>query len=150
MKITIKAHTRKTKTGKVVTIRSYERKVGGKLMSRKGAGEELVRTKASAPVGTPKVETPKKFRFNKSEYDAYMDYLADSSNISQEDFRPPKTYSEAKAYEAYARRRNSQNRIRVRSDEDTPKKKSNWASRIEDKVARFVEKYSGQKYRRKL
>lgn len=145
--VTIKAHTRRGKGGKSIQVRSYSRRIG-----KKG------------------VYSPKKEKLNKAgeEYEKKILEKNKALNLTPEDIIKRMEVMEGfKRAEAerkslgMSKERYSRYKSREQKKDKTPPLKTNMSTlsskkslgilkSIEDKIAKFVEKYSGKKYKRQL
>lgn len=160
--ITIKSYTRKGKNGKTYQVKGYTRRVGRKGMTspKQEPGEEFAQKKESfksiieAPKPTAE-EIAKRNRiyderFSKAEEqrkimnmtpEQYSSYIT-GAKLKQERFR---AYLREQAREKAKRKAKKES---VSSREIPTKKRQDFLTRVEDKIANFVEKYSGKKYKR--
>lgn len=132
---TIKAHTRRSKNGTLVKVRGYTRRVGRKgVKSPKKSkdspqpGEELVAKTQEAPK-FPLV------KMTNREADAW-DKRAIELSLAR--------------YHKAREKREQRNRPAQRPTYTPPPRKKDIFERIEDKVAKFVERRTGKKYKRML
>lgn len=132
--IKIKSHTRKTRNGKSVTIQEYSRRIGKKGQKsepkKKGAGKEIEEIKATSYKDKYKA-TYTGPAMTKEEIAAWDASARGSANKSasgwKKELEKRKTASE--------------------KPKESPKKKDAFA-RVEDKIAKFAEKYGNKKYKR--
>ena len=147
--VTIRAHTRRGKGGKTVKVRGYSRRVG-----RKGIHSPK-REKTEKPG-----EELEKVTAEKNQSELAPEKIVERREIMEE-MRRMKAEREAldKQADEYYKRKRSEQR-------STPSNKATHAAtvknplspkgslgileRVEDKIAKFVEKYSGKKYKRQL
>lgn len=139
--IAIKSHTRKGKNGKTVTVRGYTRRVGrkGHISPKKddwwsgSPGEELQAKIVEKEVKRPTYTGPKMTREEARKWD---EAARKDSNMS------------------FSRRDQLSGKGKVSSHSKSVKNPLSEqgslqiAQRIEDKIARFIEKYSGRKYKK--
>ena len=136
-RITIKAYTRRGKGGKRISVKEYTRRVGhkGSKSSKSKPGEEL-ENKMNTMGASATTEKPK---YAKPTAESIMwDKLARANtmeNYNSKEWKHPKSKTKSSPKEAAKK---------------TKVKSSDILSKVEDKVAKFVEKYSGKKYKRQL
>lgn len=148
-RITVSAYTRRGKRGKIVRVRRFHRRVGRKgVHSPKETasvqpGKELEQ-KITARVETPKL-TPEEIAQRKEFMEGFRRVEADRKalGLSKEQYSRLilKREKEGKPMPTPTRQ------VRTTSQ---PKKKMGVLEKAEDSVAKFVEKYSGKKYKRQL
>lgn len=139
--ITIKAHTRKGKGGKSVTVRAYTRRVGKKghispkrdtsnFSVEAAPGDELV---AKAVTAAEKPKKPSRPRMTDEEIARWDRAARASSNTA-----------------AASGRRKGKKSGFIRSIKNPLSEKGSRtiAQRIEDRIEKFVEKYSDRKYKK--
>lgn len=151
--VAIKAHTRRSKSGKQIQVKGYTRRIGRKGVHspkrEKNSGEELVAKVAE-----------KKSPISKEELERRLQWEEDFKRAEAERKllgMSPEKYSRYKLAESEKRERAERIAAKKTSASLTHEKSSlsekgsqNILSRIEDKIAKFVEKYSGKKYKRAL
>jgi hypothetical protein len=145
--VAIKAHTRRSKSGKQIQVKGYTRRIGRKGVHspkrEKNSGEELVAKVAEkkSPISKEELERRLKWEedFKRSE--------AERKSLGMS----PEKYSRYKLAES-ERRERAEHAAKKASEKNPLSKKGsqNILERIEDKIAKFVEKYSGKKYKRAL
>lgn len=144
VEITIKAHTRRSKKGKTIQVRSYSRRVGRKGVHspKRGSekpGEEYER-KVEAKNEEPKL-TPKEIAQQKEVMEGFKRAAAEMKALGM-------------SKEQYSRYKLGRQEKSIRKNVQlVPTKSSKYRGvleRVEDKVAKFVEKYSDKKYKRQL
>ena len=134
--VTIKSHIRITKNGKVIKVQGYSRKVGKRKAvsgkrSKKEPGKELEEKVQQ------KEQTQQKEEQRVSQIGPYYE-------VNQ------KALQEYYDRLRYGRKKpSSPTPQQVSQGQKKPKKKS-FMSRVEDKIANFVDKYSGKKYKHYL
>ena len=143
--VTIKAHTRKSKLGKTVKVNGYTRRVGKKGVRsparKKGSGDEF--SKRAEQKGEPTTEI-------KPDIGPYAAENSKAMSERYERLRKGKT-----AVHSYAAVRGEDYKER-KSSKKPPKTSRSWRDqmsfmeKVEDKVAKFVEKYSKKKYKRQV
>lgn len=141
--VQIKEHQRKSKNGKSVTVKGYTRRVGRKGVhspkkdksTAAGSGEEFQAKKASAAKEKPKYTGPQMTEEEIRKWDA----AARAATMSR--------YQSSKKPKSKASSKSSSHSATVK-DPLSEKGSMQIFNRIEDKVARFVEKYSNKKYKR--
>lgn len=154
--VTIKAHTRRGKGGKVVQVHSYSRRVGRK-------GVHSPKRKKSEQPGE---ELEQKMEMKKPPVMSPSELAAERRRIQEWEDNFRRMEAERKSLgmsrEKYSRYRLGQLKKRkgYESSEDGGRKFTATHSstkgslgvleKVEDKVAKFVEKYSGKKYKRQL
>ena len=139
--VAIKSHTRRGKNGKTVTVRGYTRRVGrkGQISPKKddwwssAPGEELQAKITEKEEKRPAYTGPKMTREEARKWD---ETARKDSNMS------------------FSRRDQLSGKGKVSSHSKSVKNPLSEqgslqiAQRIEDKIARFIEKYSGRKYKK--
>lgn len=143
--VTIKSHSRRSKSGKTIQVRGYTRRVGRKGIkspkrTKEEPGEEFVKkveeTASKRPVLT-KEDIERRKEWEKSF--ARVETERKRLGMSREQ------------YSRYIRSRKdepSQKRATTSSRQSVEKKHKDVFEKMEDKIAKFVEKYSGKKYKR--
>lgn len=148
--VSIKAHTRRGKGGKTIQVHGYSRRVGRKgVRSPKKdrsvlAGKELekkVIEKKELPKVTPE-DIARRREFN--EQFNRVEAERKSLGMTREQYS---RYIVKKLKQDENKKKVTPAPIRTSQPSRTPK---GFLEKIEDKVARFVEKYSGMKYKRQL
>lgn len=140
--VAIKPHTRRSKKGKTVQVRGYTRRVGVKGVhspKRAKQGEEFEKIVNEMNQEQPKVtrEMPKMTREQMLEQKkAYEEYL--------DSIRTGKQYSFSKRKMRESKNKKPQND----NKEKSTRRKENFFERMEDSLAKFVEKYGKKKYKR--
>lgn len=134
--VSIKAHTRRGKEGKVIQVRSYSRRVGRKGVhspkreKSEQPGEELEKRIAEK-------EQPKK-QLTQEELDERREVLEELRNSTEQDSR---------GKQKRENRKTKSSRIK---EPLSVQGSLGILERVEDKIAKFVEKYSKKKYKRQL
>lgn len=149
--VTIKAHTRRGKGGKTVQVRSYNRRVGRKGVhspkreKSEQPGEELEK-RMTEKKGTPKL-TPEEIAQRREVMEGFKRAEAEMNSLGM-------------SREQYSRYKLKQQREGKKTSTPThaktiknplsPQGSLGILERVEDKIAKFVEKYSRKKYKRQL
>ena len=134
--VSIKANTRRGKEGKVIQVRSYSRRVGRKGVhspkreKSEQPGEELEKRIAEK-------EQPKK-QLTQEELDERREVLEELRNSTEQDSRGKQKRED---------RKTKSSRIK---EPLSVLGSLGILERVEDKIAKFVEKYSKKKYKRQL
>ena len=153
--VAIKAHTRRSKSGTQIQVKGYTRRIGRKGVHspkrEKNSGEELVAKVAEkkSPISKEELERRLKWEedFKRSEAERK------SLGMSPEKYSRYKlAESERRERAEHAAKKASASTTSSASEKNPLSKKGsqNILERIEDKIAKFVEKYSGKKYKRAL
>lgn len=147
--VTIKAHTRRGKNGKTVQVRGYSRRVGRKGVhspkreKREQPGEELEQ-RMTEKKETVKHLTPEEIARQKE--------VMESFRRASEEMRAlgmtQQQYSRYKLYQKKGGSSKGSSHAATIKNPVSPKGSLGILGRIEDKIANFVEKYSGRKYKR--
>lgn len=153
--VTIKAHTRRGKGGKTVQVHSYSRRVG-----KKG-----IHSSKREKSGQPGEELEKKMdeRKNSPKMSA-EEIAAERKRIQEWEDNFKRAEAERKALgmsrEQYSRHKLKEQKEGSKKSTPThaksvknplsPQGSLGILERVEDKIAKFVEKYSGKKYKRQL
>lgn len=159
-RISIKAHTRRGKNGKIKRVRGYTRRVGLKGVhslkeKRAKPGDELkakmnkkskVEEIKSEPTMSPEELEAKRKRFKEWQEDAKR---AEAERQSLGMTRHQYAWYKGRQQVQKERRRTSvKSHVNV---SPTPSRKKDVFEKIEDKLAKFVDKYGGgKKYKRQL
>lgn len=148
--VAIKAHTRRGKGGKTIQVRSYSRRVGRKGIhspkreKSEQPGEELERKVAEKK--TPKL-TPEEIAQRKEIMEGFKraDAEMKSLGMTREQYSWYKWHQQngGKEKSAPTHAESVKNPVGLKGSLGILEK-------VEDKIARFVEKYSGKKYKRQL
>lgn len=149
MEVSIKSHKRRSKTGKTVTVKSYNRKIGVKgvksgpretiysAIVQNKSGDEL--KKASSEV--VRSEISKEELANRLKWEeSFLKVEKGRKNMNM-------------SRERYSKFLNNKEKVGKnvsRSIASNVYKPIGVMEKIEDKVANFVEKYSGKKYKRQV
>lgn len=144
VEVAIKAHTRRSKKGKTIQVRSYSRRVGRKGIHspKRGSekpGEEYER-KVEAKNEEPKL-TPKEIAQQKEVMEGFKRAAAEMKSLGMS----KEQYSRYKL-----RKQENGTKKNVQIAPIKSSKHMGVLEKVEDKVAKFVEKYSGKKYKRQL
>lgn len=149
--VTIKAHTRRGKGGKTVQVHSYSRRVGRKGVhspkrdKSEQPGEEFEK-KVAEKKETPKL-TPEEIAKRREVMESFKRAEAEmkSLGMTREQYSryKLKQQNESKKKPAPTHAKSVKNPL-------SPQGSLGILERVEDKIARFVEKYSGKKYKRQL
>lgn len=154
--VTIKTHRRKTKSGKTVTVKDYTRRVGRKgqhspkrekdadFSVSAGAGEELKNKKAEKKTEKPKEEP--RYKHPKMTDEEIRRWDAAARKNSNTSFARAKQLEERKNKPRSTKK--SSSHAQTVKNPLSEKGISQIFNRVEDKVAKFVEKYSGKKYKK--
>lgn len=149
MEVNIKSHKRKSKTGKIVTVKSYDRRIGVKgiksgprettytAIAQGKSGDEL--KKASSKVVRPEL--------SKEELESRRRW--EESFLRVEKGRKRMNMSRER-YSKFLSTKDKIGNTISHSISSNPYKPIGVFEKIEDKVANFVEKYSGKKYKRQV
>lgn len=149
--ITIRTHTRRGKGGKAIQVRSYKRRVGRKGVhspkkeksEQPGEEYESIASEKQAPKFTPE-EIAKRKEVMEGFKQAEKEMKSLGMSWEQ--------YSRYKLRQQKEGTKGSNRSTHAESAKNplTPQGSLGIFERIEDKVAKFVEKYSGKKYKRQL
>ena len=144
--VTIKAHTRRGKGGKTVQVRSYSRRVGKKGVHSpkrekrtEQPGEELERV-SSEKKETPKL-TPEEIAERREVMEGFKRAEAEMKSLGM-------TREQYSRYKFEQQKRGGD--TGVIKNPLSPKGSLGILEGVEDKIAKFVEKYSKRKYKRQL
>lgn len=147
--VTIKSYTRRGKGGKTIQVKGYTRRVGRKGVRspkrERSSGEEIEQIVATKKEAPRKPLTPEEIALRR-EVTAGMQRAAaerKALNMTPEQYS---RYVMARKKE----RRDTPTPPPPRREIVAPPKKRGFFERIEDKVANFVERYNGKKYKRQL
>lgn len=150
--VTIKAHTRKSKKGKTVSVHSYSRRVGHKgtispKRSKEEMGEEYKKRLQEA--SSEKEETKESVE----ESVVMGPYYEANRKFQQkrwEDLRTGK--SAINSYKRYKKSEeaNSPERKKAKNAAYSKKRRNDFMSKIEDKIASFISRHSKSTYKRYL
>ena len=162
--VTIKAHTRKSKKGKTVTVHSYSRRVGHKgtispKRSKEDMGKEYKKRLDEATSEKKSTEKPiDNGIWDEKEEAAYRRYLEEIqtgkstvNNIKRLKITEAREAAERAAKKAAKdaeRAKNSANK--VQNTASSTKRRNDFMSKIEDKIASFISKHSKATYKRYL
>lgn len=156
--VTIKAHTRRGKGGKTIQVHGYSRRVGRKgVHSPKRdtigrSGEELEKKMTEKK---PKKRTPEEI----AQYKEVMEGFRQAEAIMK---ATGMTWEKYSAYRLEQLRKEQLRKKQAKKGTPvpthgtaikkplSPQGSKHIFERIEDKVAKFVEKYSGRKYKRQF
>ena len=149
--VTIKAHTRRGKGGKTIQVHSYSRRVGRKGVNSpkkeksEQPGEEYEK-RASEKKETPKL-TPEEIAQRREVMEGFKRAEAEMKSLGMS----------REQYSRYKLKQQREGKKSVRPTHAksvknplTPQGSLGILERVEDKIAKFVEKYSGKKYKRQL
>lgn len=150
--VTIKAHTRRGKDGKVVQVHSYSRRVGKKGVhspkrkksgKSEKSGEELEKKVIEKKKKAPKL-TPEELAEQREAIKWFKRAEAEMKSLGM----TREQYSRYKLKKT----KESAKKPSVSSEKpvESSRNYSEILERVEDKVAKFVEKYSKKKYKRQL
>ena len=136
--VTIKSHTRITKNGKVIKVQGYSRKVGKRKAvsgkrSKKEPGKEL-EEKVQQKEQTQQTQ-------QKEQQASQIGPYYEENQKSLQEYYDRLRYGRKKP--------SSPTPQQVPQGQKKPKKKP-FMDRVEDKIANFIDKYSGKKYKRYL
>lgn len=149
-KVRIKSYTRRSKKGKPVRVRQYARRAGRKgvhLPKNVSAGDELQKKLIEKKEQTSL--TPEEIALRKEVTEGFKRASANRQILGMS----PEQYSryllhKEKTKPKTPKSQPTQNKQVASSKGVTPKK--GLFEKTEDKLAKFVEKYSGRKYKRQL
>lgn len=149
--VIIRAHTRRGKGGKTIQVRGYSRRVGRKGVhspkrdKSEQPGEELEK-RASEKKETPKL-TPEEIAQRREVIEGFKRAEAEMKSLGMS----------REQYSRYKMKQQREGKKSVRpthvesvKNPLTPQGSLGILERVEDKIAKFVEKYSGKKYKRQL
>lgn len=149
--VTIKAHTRKSKKGKTVSVHSYSRRVGHKgtispKRSKEEMGEEYKKRLQEA-------SSEKEIKEESAEEPVVMGPYYEANRKFQqkrwEDLRTGK--SAINSYKRYKKSEEAKDPQRkVKNAADSKKRRNDFMSKIEDKIASFISRHSKSTYKRYL
>lgn len=149
--VSIKAHTRRGKGGKTVQVRSYNRRVGRKGVhspKRERAeqpGEEFEKV-ASEKKSAPQL-TPEEIAERREVMEGFKRAEAEMKSLGM----TREQYSRYKLKQIKEGKSNTgSSHTGPIKNPLSPKGSLGILERVEDKIAKFVEKYSGKKYKRQL
>lgn len=149
--VTIKAHTRRGKGGKTVQVRSYSRRVGRKGVHSpkrekrtEQPGEELERV-SSEKREAPKL-TPEEIAERREVMEGFRRAEAEMKSLGM----TREQYSRYKFEQQKRGGDTGSSHTGVTKNPLSPKGSLGILERVEDKIAKFVEKYSKRKYKRQL
>lgn len=142
--VTIKAHTRRSKNGKTIQVHSYNRRIGRKGVHSPKKGSEKPGEEYERKIEAKKEEqklTPKEIAQQREVMEGFRRAEAEMKSLGM-------------SKEQYSRYKLRQQENGTKKNVPiTPIKSSKYMGileKVEDKVAKFVEKYSGKKYKRQL
>lgn len=150
--VTIKAHTRKSKKGKTVTVHSYSRRVGHKgtispKRSKEDMGKEYKERLDEATSEKKSTEEPiDNGIWDEKEEAAYRKYLEEMQTGRPKKEKRPKILTEREIVEKAAKI----SREREAAEKASTKRRNDFMSKIEDKIASFISKHSKATYKRYL
>lgn len=149
--VTIKAHTRKSKKGKTVSVHSYSRRVGHKgtispKRSKEEMGEEYKKRLQEA-------SSEKEIKEESAEEPVVMGPYYEANRKFQqkrwEDLRTGK--SAINSYKRYKKSEEAKDPQRkVKNAAYSKKRRNDFMSKIEDKIASFISRHSKSTYKRYL
>lgn len=163
-KITIKSHSRRGKNGKAVRVQSYARRIGKK-------GFHLLKNRLKSFGNKPGDELKQKMKeMEEPQEEIKKEIKNDNPKLTPKELAERKKQiaeferanNERKklgySWEAYSKYKPNQNKdkqekakqSKTTAKSDPVKKKMDFLEKIEDKLAKFVEKHSGRKYKRQL
>lgn len=145
--VTIREHTRRGKNGKTVQVRSYTRRVGKKGMhspKRGNPGEEF-KAKAEEKVQSAQKLSPEEIKRR-------MQWEEDFKRFETERNTLGMTREQYSRYLSKKKRPAKESETEKREKSPAGEKRfDNILEKVEDKIAKFVDKYGGgKKYRRQL
>ena len=149
--VTIKAHTRKSKKGKTVSVHSYSRRVGHKgtispKRSKEEMGEEYKKRLQEA-------SSEKEIKEESAEEPVVMGPYYEANRKFQqkrwEDLRTGK--SAINSYKRYKKSEEANSpKHKTKNAAYSKKRRNDFMSKIEDKIASFISKHSKSTYKRYL
>lgn len=143
--VTIKSHTRRGKNGATIQVRGYTRRVGKKGIHspKKSAkpGEEFEQ-KVQEKV-EPKKLTPEEIAKRKEVMEGFNRAAIERKTLGM----TKEQYSRYKLSQKDKKKTTDSHEYTVK-EPLSPKGSATIFERIENKIAKFVEKYSGKKYKR--
>lgn len=148
--VTIKAHTRRGKNGKTVQVRGYSRRVGRKgIHSPKReksvkSGEEFEQKMAERE--HKRILTPEEIAAQKEVMEGFKRAESEMKSLGM----TREQYSRYKLAQSKKGGNKSDSHAREVKNPLSPKGSLGILERVEDKIAKFVEKYSGKTYKRQL
>lgn len=148
--VTIKAHTRRGKGGKTIQVHSYSRRVGRKGVhspkkeKSEQPGEEYEK-RASEKKETPKL-TPEEIAQRREVMEDFKRAEAEMKSLGMS----REQYSWYKLSQQKEGRKKHTNHEKSVRNPLSPQGSLGILERVEDKIAKFMEKYSGKKYKRQL
>lgn len=149
--VTIKAHTRRGKGGKTIQVRGYNRRVGRKGIhspkrdKSKQPGEEYEK-KVEEKKETPKL-TPEEIAQRREVMEGFKRAEAEMKSLGMS----REQYSRYKLKQQREGKKDSApTHAKTIKNPQSPRGSLGILERVEDKIAKFVEKYSGKKYKRQL
>lgn len=148
--VTIRQHTRRGKGGKTVQVRGYSRRVGRKGVhspkrdKSEQPGEELEKVKEKKE--TPKL-TPEEIEQRREVMEGFKRAEAEmkSLGMSREQYSRYKLKQQRES-----KKTSTSTHAKTIKNPLSPQGSLGILERVEDKIAKFVEKYSGKKYKRQL
>lgn len=149
--VTIRAHTRRGKGGKTIQVRGYSRRVGRKGVHSpkrdkfEQPGEEFEK-KVEEKKGIPEL-TPEEIAQRREVMEGFKRAEAEMKSLGMS----REQYSRYKLKQQRKSKKNSTS-IHAKTIKNllSPQGSLGILERVEDKIAKFVEKYSGKKYKRQL
>lgn len=149
--VTIRAHTRRGKGGKTVQVRGYNRRVGRKGVhspkrdKSEQPGEEFEK-KVEEKKETPKL-TPEEIAQRREVMEGFKRAEAEMKSLGMS----REQYSRYKLKQQRGGKKTSTStHAKTIKNPLSPQGSLGILERVEDKIAKFVEKYSGKKYKRQL
>lgn len=152
--VTIKSYTRRGKGGKTIQVKGYTRRVGRKGVRspkrERSSGEEIEQIVATKKEAPRKPLTPEEIALRREVTAGMRRAEAEKAALGM-------TTEQYSRYVMSGKKsQKSQASLKATSTSPrkpivtTPKKKRDIFESVEDKLANFVEKYSGKKYKRQF
>lgn len=143
--VTIKAYSRRGKNGKTIQVRGYTRRVGRKGIkspkrTKEEPGEEL--EKKVEETATPKPT------ITKEELERRREWEKSFAKVEAERKRLGMSRGQYSHYILHRKEQPTQKRTTTPPRQSVEKKHKDVFAKMEDKIAKFVEKYSDKKYKR--
>lgn len=149
--VTIRSHTRRGKGGKTVQVHSYSRRVGRKGVhspkrdKSEQPGEELEK-KVKEKKETPKL-TPEEIAQRREVMEGFKRAEAEMKSLGMSS----EQYSRYKLkQQREGKKTSTPTHAKTIKNPQSPQGSLGILERVEDKIAKFVEKYSRKKYKRQL
>lgn len=150
--VTIRAHTRRGKGGKTIQVRGYSRRVGRKGVhspkrdKSEQPGEEFEK-KVEEKKGTPKL-TPEEIAQRREVMEGFKRAEAEMKSLGMS--REQYSRYKLKQQNEGRKKTSSPTHAKTIRNPQSPRGSLGILERVEGKIAKFVEKYSGKRYKRQL